>query len=320
MNQIESFIRARVVGQDVAVQTIGGSVRLTRAGLRSPMRPRGVFMFVGPTGVGKTELARALADFLFPEGDALIKLDMSEYTEKFSGSRLLGAPPGYAGHGDEGQLTSALRTRPYAVVLLDEFEKAHPDVQSMFLSLFDEGVVTDSEGRKVSAKEAFFVLTTNAGTENAHRGRLGFANVIADEREAALELVRPYFRPELLNRLDEIVLFRPLGVDHLEEIVRIHLEHLRGRAAEAGVTLSWSTAVVAACAAWRPDAKFGARPALRAIEDLVAEPLSHLLLGAEDSGQTRSWRAVVRDGKVVFLESPPGAPVPQDEPRREEVV
>jgi len=303
MVNIESFIRQRVVGQDRAVGTVANNVRLSRAGLRAHQRPRGVFMFVGPSGVGKTELARALADFLFPEGDALIKLDMSEYTEKFSASRLVGAPPGYAGHGEEGELSGALRTRPYAVVLLDEFEKAHPDVQAMFMGLFDEGVLTDSEGRKIAAKEAFFILTTNAGSDRGSRGRLGFGSDRPDDRDAALELVRPYFRPELLNRLDEIVLFQPLSTSHLKEIVRMHLSQLRDRAREVGADLGWTPAVVDLCAGHRPETKFGARPALRAIDDLVAQPLSHILIAASTEEHRRSFRAMVRHGKVTFQET-----------------
>jgi ATP-dependent Clp protease ATP-binding subunit ClpC len=312
MANIESFIRQRVVGQDRAVNTVANSVRLSRAGLRAHQRPRGVFMFVGPSGVGKTELARALADFLFPEGDALIKLDMSEYTEKFAGSRLVGAPPGYAGHGEEGELSGALRTRPYAVVLLDEFEKAHPDVQAMFMGLFDEGVLTDSEGRKIAAKEAFFILTTNAGSQHTGRGRLGFGTDRPDDRDAALELVRPYFRPELLNRLDEVVLFQPLSNAHLKRIVLMHLHHLGERAHEVGVDLSWTPAVVDLCAGHRPDTKFGARPVLRAIDDLVAQPLSHILIAAGEEEHLRTFRAAVRRGRVTFKETRSPAPEPPE--------
>lgn len=314
--RIEPMLAARVIGQAQAVSELAASVRLARSGLRDPRRPRGVFLFAGASGVGKTELARSLADFLFPEGQALVKLDMSEYGDKFTGSRLLGAPPGYQGHGEEGQLTGPLRRRPYAVVLLDEFEKAHPDVQAMFLSLFDEGVVTDAEGRKVHAKEAFFVLTTNAGSQVIGRGRLGFGgDTPAARREAVLERARQQFRPELLNRLDGVVVFQDLGEDDLRDIVQLNLGKLRQRAAEHGVTLTWDPAVVALCAAKNREPGMGARPALRAIDELVAGPVGKTLLEADE--RRRVVHAVVRDGVVeleVFAphERPSNAPQPAE--------
>ena len=310
ISNIEKHLAERVTGQEDAIHQIANTVRLSRAGLRDSRRPRGVFLFVGSSGVGKTELARALADFLFPEGNALIKVDMSEYGEKFTSSRLLGAPPGYAGHGDEGQLTGPLRRRPYAVVLLDEFEKAHGDVQTMFLSLFDEGTVTDSEGRKVDAREAFFIITTNAGTEQAGRGRLGFGGGNPDEqRRIALERARTHFRPELLNRVDEVVWFHPLDEADLHAITRLNLERLRERALGEGVTLTWDESVVHRCALHEPDPAFGARPVLRAIDDLVAEPLGILLLRDHDGHRT--YHASVQDDAVVFEKvTPPQATSP----------
>jgi ATP-dependent Clp protease ATP-binding subunit ClpC len=278
-----------------AVEELCRAVRISRSGLRDPRRPRGVFLFAGSTGVGKTELARALADTLFPEGHALLKLDMSELSDRFTGSRLLGAPPGYQGHGEEGQLTGPLRRRPYSVVLLDEFEKAHPDVQAMFLSLFDEGVVTDSEGRTVVAREAFFVLTTNAGSDSEGRGRLGFGSDTSDaRRSAALDAARRQFRPELLNRLDGIVAFRDLAPVDLERIVALHLEALRERAEENGATFTWDASVPAVCARHRMEPGKGARPALRALDELVAEPLAGMLLSGH-----RAIRATVRDGRII---------------------
>ena len=266
-----------------------------------------MFLFAGSSGVGKTELARSLADFLFPEGNALVKLDMSEYSDHFTASRLLGAPPGYQGHGEEGQLTGPLRRRPYAVVLLDEFEKAHTDVQAMFLSLFDEGVVTDAEGRKVHAREAFFILTTNAGSGVTARPRMGFGgDDVSSRREAVISRVRDVFRPELLNRVDSVVVFNELIEDDLVKIVELHLGSLRERAAQAGVTLTWAPEVADLCARHVPSgsaAGQGARPALRAIEEYVAEPLGNLLLGA--SARRRAIHAVVRDGEVAFEEVAP---------------
>ncbi|MCO4746490.1 MAG: tetratricopeptide repeat protein [Proteobacteria bacterium] len=299
MSNMEDDLKGQVIGQDEAVQHLANTVKLSRAGLRDPKRPRGVFLFVGPSGVGKTHLAREVADFLFPEGDALIKLDMSEYSDKFTVSRLLGAPPGYSGHGEEGQLTGPLRRRPYAVVLLDEFEKAHPDVQAVFLSLFDEGVIADSEGRRVEAREAFFIMTTNAGTEVSSRTRVGFGGAAAEaSREWVIERVKPYFRPELINRMDEVIWFRPLADESLAQIIQMHLDQLRERAALEGINLSWDPDVVDLCVSHRRDSGFGARTALRAIDDIIAEPLSHLLFRDDDAH--RSYRAIVRDGEVHF--------------------
>jgi len=309
LNTLEGFLRARVIGQEDAVAELASAVRLARSGLRSPLRPRGVFLFAGSSGVGKTELARALTDFLFPEGNALVKLDMSEYGDRFTSSRLLGAPPGYQGHGEEGQLTGPLRRRPYAVVLLDEFEKAHPDVQAMFLSLFDEGVVTDAEGRKIHACEAFFILTTNAGSEASGRGRLGFGgNDAASRKSAVLAKARDRFRPELLNRLDGVVVFRDVEASDLVKIVDIHLTRLQERAALAGIALTWSEEVAELCSTYQPASSvggtgMGARPALRAIDELVAEPLGDSML--RTGQRRRALHATVRDGRVEFEESIP---------------
>ncbi len=305
MVNMEGFLAERVIGQNEAVKRLANAVKLSRAGLRDPAKPRGVFLFAGSSGVGKTELARALSDFLFPEGDALIKIDMSEFSEKHTVSKLIGAPPGYTGHGEEGQLTGPLRRRPYAVVLLDEFEKAHPDVQSMFLGLFDEGVVTDSQQRRVEAKEAFFIVTTNAGSDIGARGRVGFRKEVSS-REAALEAIRPYFRPELLNRLDDVIPFEHLDADAMKAVVTLNLGRLAERAAEEGIMLTWTDDVVELCANHRPDPKFGARTALRAIDDLVAEPLGHVLLSRDEDATATAVRAVVQDEKVVFQEDDAG--------------
>ncbi|MCB9688440.1 MAG: tetratricopeptide repeat protein [Alphaproteobacteria bacterium] len=318
LGRIEEELRSRVIGQDPAVAELAAAIRLSRSGLRAPHRPRGVFLFAGASGVGKTELARALADFLFPEGKALVKLDMSEYAERFTGTRLLGAPPGYQGHGEEGQLTGPLRRRPYSVVLLDEFEKAHEDVQTMFLSLFDEGTVTDAEGRKVHAHEAFFVLTTNAGSEVGRAGRLGFGGDSATSRRtAALERAKQRFRPELLNRLDGVVVFEDLDADDLEAIAELHLSHLARRAAEQGVTLTWTPEVRSLVATHGADPRMGARPVLRAIDELVAEPLGRALVEGNDR---RSVHAFLDEGRVTFgppedevLGPQPEAPLTTDE-------
>jgi ATP-dependent Clp protease ATP-binding subunit ClpA len=276
-------------------------VRLSRAGLRDPKKPRGVFLFVGVSGVGKTELARALSDFLFPEGNALIKIDMSEFNEKHTVSRLIGAPPGYTGHGEEGQLSGPLRRRPYSVVLLDEFEKAHADVQSLFLGLFDEGVLTDAQQRRIEAREAFFIVTTNAGSDLSSKPRVGFSPGADRVRDDVLDRVRPYFRPELINRIDEVVVFKPLDPEALRAIADLHLARLAARAEPEGILLEWEAAVADHCAVQAKDARFGARPILRAIDDLVAQPLGQLLL-ARDDQSPRRLRACMRDGGVVFEE------------------
>lgn len=264
-----------------------------------------MFLFAGTSGVGKTELARALADYLFPEGGALIKLDMSEYGERFTGSRLLGAPPGYAGHGDEGQLTGPLRNRPYAVVLLDEFEKAHSDVAATFLSLFDEGVMTDSEGRTIHAREAYFILTTNIGGQRSDHTRVGFGGDHIQARKAAVrEAVKDRFRPELLNRMDDIVVFDPLQTKTLTAIAELQLEKLAARAAKMGVTLSWGPRLTQFLVTWRAEREWGARPVLRAVDALVSEPLGVLLL--ERCGdEPTAVRARLDDNRVVLEEQTP---------------
>ena len=316
IRSISSALRRQVIGQDAAIEELAASVKLARSGLGEPNRPRGVFLFVGSSGVGKTQLARSLAEFLFPEGDALIKLDMSEYGDKFTASRLVGAPPGYSGHGEEGQLSGPLRRRPYSVVLLDEFEKAHSDVQAMFLSIFDEGTFTDAEGRSVNAREAFFILTTNAGSD-VSGSRLGFGGMEPDAaKEAAIEKVRRYFRPELLNRIDDILAFRALDSANLCAIAQLHLEALQERAAANDVIVSWDPNVVEFVAAHKADPKFGARPTLRAIQELVAEPLGTLLLSREDS-KRRAFHTIVRSGTVAIEEQTPvgeqGTPSPAQE-------
>jgi len=271
-----------------------------------------VFLAAGGSGVGKTELARTLANFLFPEGDALIRLDMSEYGEKFTTSRLVGAPPGYSGHGDEGLLTGPLRNKPYAVVLLDEFEKAHPDVQAMFLSLFDECRLTDSEGREVHAREAYFILTTNVTVQRANRGPVGFGGGTPGDgsarRERVTDLLKDRFRPEMLNRMDDIIIFNPLTPEALEGIVTLQLEQLVGRAQAAGIPLSWTPEVVPHLACWNADDEWGARSAIRAVDTLIGEPLGARII-SRDAKPEQGLVVSLREGEIVF-EKPVPAQLP----------
>ncbi|TVQ90126.1 MAG: tetratricopeptide repeat protein [Deltaproteobacteria bacterium] len=305
LSALEIELSRRVKGQDQAIARLARAVRLCRAGLRDPRRPQGVFLFVGPSGVGKTELARQLASALFPGGDAVIRLDMSEYSERFTTSRLIGAPPGYAGHGEPGQLTERLRRRPYAVVLLDEFEKAHPEVQSLFLALFDEGHLNDSEGRKVDARNALFILTSNAGAPRVGQGTVGFS--ASDPHSAAdrmVEQARKHFQPELLNRIDGVVPFSPLTPDALRAIAIQHLDALAKRAAQASVVFTYDDQVVARCAEHDKSDAFGARAVLRAIDTLIAEPLSRLLL-SDPAERGPALHAELREGSIHLGPSQP---------------
>lgn len=304
LNALEQTLSQSVRGQPQAITRLSQAVRLCRAGLRDPRRPQGVFLFVGPTGVGKTELAKQLAAALHPQGDSVIRLDMSEYSERFTLSRLIGAPPGYAGHGEPGQLTDQLRRRPYAVVLLDEFEKAHEEVQALFLSLFDEGHLTDAEGRKIDAKNALFILTSNAGATGSSRGTMGFSSSSGSEVDRIVAQARERFRVELLNRLDAIVPFAPLSGPTLHEIARQHLDALVERAARVGVVFSYSEAVVELCAAHDRSINHGARAVLRAIEALVAEPMSRRLLD-ESALRSSTLHADLRGGQVELLDRDP---------------
>lgn len=277
---LEEDLEKRVVGQPFAVKAVSDAIRASRAGLNDPNRPTAVFLFLGPTGVGKTELAKALAEQLFNKEDAIIRLDMSEYMEKHTVSKLIGSPPGYIGYEEGGQLSEALRRRPYAVVLLDEIEKAHHDVFNILLQIFDEGRLTDSKGRRVNCKNALFIMTSNLGSEQLmevlqkKRGEL--------TKEGVLETVEPilkrHFRPEFLNRLDEILPFLPLHEKEMAKIVQIQMELVRARLKERLITLTWDEAVIHHLAEKGYDPAFGARPLKRLIQHEVVNKLSKALL------------------------------------------
>jgi ATP-dependent Clp protease ATP-binding subunit ClpB len=255
---MEAAIHRRLVGQDAAVSAVADAVRRSRSGLAAPGRPIGAFLLIGPTGVGKTELARSVADFLFNDEHAMVRLDMSEYMEKHSVARLIGAPPGYVGHDEGGALTEAVRRRPHCVLLLDEVEKAHPDVFGVLLQVLDDGRLTDGKGRTVDFSQCLVLMTSNIGGP---------------------EQVRAFFRPEFLNRLDEVLEFEPLRPEALGEIVRIHVDRLRRQAAQNGIELDLTDEAVAFLARTGYDPAWGARPLKRAIQRHVVDVLARELIG-----------------------------------------
>ncbi len=283
---LEDILHQRVVGQDEAVRAVANAIRRSRAGIQDPNRPIGSFLFIGPTGVGKTELAKALAEALFNTEQAMIRIDMSEYQEKHSVSRLIGAPPGYVGYEEGGQLTEAVRRRPYSVILLDEIEKAHPDVFNILLQVLDDGRLTDGKGRTVNFKNTLLIMTSNIG---AHLIMERLADYRGDDRAALMQnlrdeimlLLKQSFRPEFLNRIDEIVLFEPLSPELLHQIVTIQLNQVKKRLADQEIELSWEPEVVELLADLGYDVQFGARPLKRVIQNLVLNPMAEKLLSGE---------------------------------------
>jgi ATP-dependent Clp protease ATP-binding subunit ClpB len=297
--RMEDRLHERLIGQDEAVTAVSDAIRRARAGLKDPKRPIGSFIFLGPTGVGKTELARALAEFLFDDESALVRIDMSEYMEKFAVSRLVGAPPGYVGYEEGGQLTEAVRRRPYQVVLFDEIEKAHPDVFNVLLQLLDDGRLTDSQGRTVDFKNTVIIMTSNIGStalvEAAEQGTAAFDGAADNVRL----LLREHFRPEFLNRVDEIIVFRPLSEEQLAEIVRLLLDGVARRLAEARISLEVTDAARTLVAREGYDPTYGARPLRRAIQRGIENPLARRILAGDFvAGQT--VRVDVADGQVTF--------------------
>jgi ATP-dependent Clp protease ATP-binding subunit ClpB len=275
---MEERLRDRVIGQDAALAAVANAIRRSRSGLSDPNRPIGSFLFLGPTGVGKTELARAVAEFLFDDERAIVRLDMSEYMEKHSVARMIGAPPGYVGYEEGGQLSEAIRRRPYAVVLLDEIEKAHPDVFNVLLQILDDGRLTDGKGRVVDFRNTVIIMTSNVGSSAI------FDLMEKDPkkaREEAMGALRELFRPEFLNRIDDIVLFRPLGKDQIEHIIDLQMQHLLKRLGERKITLKLSAAAKALLFREGYDPAFGARPMKRAIQKLIQDPLALKLLDGE---------------------------------------
>ena len=301
---MEQILHERIVGQDKAVASIAKAIRRGRAGLKNPKRPLGSFIFLGPTGVGKTELCKTLAEAMFGNEDAIIKLDMSEYMEKHTVSKLIGAPPGYVGFDEGGQLTEKIRRKPYSVVLFDEIEKAHPDVFNMLLQILEDGVLTDSQGRKVSFKNSIIIMTSNVGASKItdRKSALGFGEN-EDENESIENLVmadlKKTFKPEFLNRIDEIIVFNQLQKDDIKEIARRMLKTLKKRLSDLDIDAEFTEDAITALAEAGFDKDYGARPLRRAIQQKIEDPLSELLL--EDKIKKNSKCTVdFKDGKFIF--------------------
>lgn len=294
--QMETNLGNRVIGQNEALEAVANAVRRARAGLQDPNRPVGSFIFLGPTGVGKTETARALAEFLFDDERAMVRLDMSEYMEKHAVARMIGAPPGYVGYEEGGQLTEAVRRRPYSVVLFDEIEKAHPDVFNILLQILDDGRLTDSKGRVVDFKNTVLIMTSNLGSREIQAAA---ENPLADRdvRASVLQVLRDHFKPEFLNRIDDIVVFSQLGKEQIASIIDVQLEKLRKNLDERGITIELDQSAKDLLVAEGYDPVYGARPLKRAIQSLIQNPLAiKLLQGEIASGQTVKISA---DGDVM---------------------
>jgi ATP-dependent Clp protease ATP-binding subunit ClpB len=306
---LEDELHKRVVGQDEAIGAVADAIRRSRAGLQDPRRPIGSFIFLGTTGVGKTELAKALADYLFDDESMMTRIDMSEYQEKHSVSRMVGAPPGYVGYDEGGQLTEAVRRKPYSVVLLDEIEKAHPDVFNILLQVLDDGRLTDNKGRVVNFKNTIIIMTSNMGSQII---QANFEDVTERNREEVMEktkvevtdLLRQTIRPEFLNRIDEIILFQPLLKGEIRGIIRIQLEDLQRLVAKNGINLQFSDYLIDYLAENGFDPQFGARPLKRLIQKEIINQLSKRIL-AGDIDRTVPVLVDVFDGVVVFRNETP---------------
>jgi len=303
--KMEERIKQRVISQDEAITAVANAIRRSRSGLADPNKPIGSFIFLGTTGVGKTETARALAEFLFDDENAMIRIDMSEYMEKFSVSRLIGAPPGYVGYEEGGQLTEAVRRRPYSVILLDEIEKAHSDVFNVLLQVLDDGRLTDSKGRTVNFKNTIIIMTSNLGTDIIQSklneiDNFNRESIMADLKIKIIELLKRTMRPEFLNRVDEIVMFNPLTKEDIKSIANLQINSLRQKLAQNGISMEITDEALDWIATLGFDVQYGARPLKRAIQKHLTDPLAVKLL----SGEIASGDCIVIDcpceGKFVF--------------------
>ena len=293
---MENVLHQRVVGQDEAVTLVSDAIRRSRSGLGDPNRPYGSFLFLGPTGVGKTELCKTLATFLFDSEEHLIRIDMSEFMEKHSVARLIGAPPGYVGYEEGGYLTEAVRRKPYSVILLDEVEKAHPDVFNVLLQVLDEGRLTDGQGRTVDFKNTVIVMTSNLGSQMIQQMAGDDYQVV---KLAVMAEVKSYFRPELINRIDEVVVFHALGEAHIKSIARIQMSSLIKRVAAMEMSLEVTDAALGLIADAGFDPVYGARPLKRAIQSEIENPLAKEIL----SGRFAAKETIVvdaADSRIVF--------------------
>ncbi|MEE9500175.1 MAG: AAA family ATPase, partial [Candidatus Omnitrophota bacterium] len=284
-------LNSKVIGQEEAINAIASAVRRSRAGIKDPRRPIGSFIFMGPTGVGKTLLGRKLAEFMFGDEDAIIQIDMSEYMEKFNVSRLVGAPPGYVGYEEGGQLTEKVRRRPYAVVLLDEIEKAHPDVFNILLQVLEEGRLTDSFGRKVDFKNTILIMTSNIGAEMLKKqGSIGFRSVEKEEesykdmKERLLEQVKKVFKPEFLNRVDDIIVFRSLTKGDLQKIIDLEIQEVQGRIEDRDIKFELTREAKDFLIEKGFDRIFGARPLKRIIQRFLEDPLAQEIISGKLKG------------------------------------
>ena len=315
--RMEGVLHERVIGQDEAVTALSKAIRRSRSGLKDPRRPAGSFIFLGPSGVGKTELSKALAEFLFNSEDALLSFDMSEYMEKHSVSRLVGSPPGYVGFDEGGQLTKAVRQRPYSVVLFDEIEKAHPDVFNILLQILEEGRLTDAQGRTVDFRNTVIIMTSNVGArEIAQSAPLGFSagsgDGLSDKeiKSRVMSEMKKLFRPEFLNRIDEIIVFKSLTEEQIGQIVELMVADLRDRMIERNMSINLTEGATRLIAREGTDAAFGARPLRRAIQRLLEDPLSEQILeGKWPAGSIIDVDE--KDGELVFAQGSGSVPEPR---------